>query len=126
MRQLTVHVVESDIICEKQLKWIPLEHISSVVVNGLGCRDDKEQNTLSNGHERASLSHNCAQRVQNKPFDRMIVQGAVSVWHVKSMMHRVNVFVKELVDVEVAMPKVLPRVENEAVDTRTVQLPYSE
>ena len=66
----------------------------------------------SEGGDR--LSDDSAAGVEKEPLQGMVVQGAVRVGNVQSVMDRVDVAIEELVDMEEAMEEVLPSVDHEA------------
>lgn len=55
-----------------------------------------------------------AERVEDEAFEWMVVERAKRVGNVEAVVDRVDVSVEELVRVEIAVPDVLPRVENES------------
>jgi hypothetical protein len=103
------------IIGEQDLKRIPRELVPTMIVHSLCRRDRKEEDRLSRSHERATLRQSRAEGVEDEPFERVVVEGSKGVGDVEAVVDRVDVAVEETVGVEVAVPEVLPAVEDEAV-----------
>lgn len=54
-----------------------------------------------------------AQGVEHKALERMVVQSTICIWDIQAVVPRVEVLVEELVDMEGAVPEVLPGVDAE-------------
>lgn len=99
---------------EEVLKRVKGKGETAMIIDGLGGRDTKEDGGLSDRHAGDQMSDDGTQGIENEALEGMVVKCAKGVRTVETMMNRVNVLVEELVDVEGAVPEVLPGVEDKA------------
>lgn len=114
LEKLTMNVVVVRVVAEQVLNRIPRECEPAVVIDRLCRRNSKEEDTLAHRHERARVGDGGSERVENEAFEGVVVEGSEGVGDVEAVVNAVNVSVQEGVGVEVAVPEVLPCVENEA------------
>lgn len=103
------------VVCEDNLEGIKGQFVSTMIVNGLHCRDRKEEHCLSCGHSSQKLCNTSTERVEEEPFERVVVERAEGVRDVKPVMNRVKGLVQVSVIVHSSMEKVLPCINNEAL-----------
>lgn len=116
-----MNVVIIGIVPKQMLQRIPRERESTVVVDRLGRRDGKEQDSLSHREHRTRMSDHRSEGVKDESFEGVVVECSESVGHVETMVPGMDVAVEEGVGVEVTMEKVLPGVHDESAKDRIQQ-----
>lgn len=109
-----MNVVVVRVVTEQVLERVKRKIEATVVVDRLGRRDGKEEDALTDAHERARVRDRRSERVEYETLHRMVVEGSERVGHVQPVVPRVHVAVEEFVGVEVAVEEVLPGVEYES------------
>jgi len=109
---LVMNIVIRRVVTKEVLQRVEGKGKTTMIVDGLGGRDTKEDGGLSDRHGRGPMSDDGTQGIEDEAFEGMVVKCAKGVRTVETMMNRVNVLVKELVDVKGAVPEVLPGVDD--------------
>jgi hypothetical protein len=99
---------------KEMLKRVEGKSEAAMVVDGFSGGDAEEHGSLSDRHSRCPMGNHGTQGVEDEAFERVVIESAVGVRTVETMMDGVDVFVEELVDVEGSVPEVLPCVEDES------------
>lgn len=68
------------------LQGIPGECVATVVVDGLDGREGEEPHGLAIGHAGNKKSNTCTSSIQEKSFNRMIVQGTEGIGYIETVM----------------------------------------
>lgn len=92
------------------LEWIPGKTVPTVVVDGFHSGKSEEEHGLTGGHSACCFGKNCADGVEDKALDRVVVERTKRVWDIQPMVPAVEVFVKKVVGVHCAMQKIFPGV----------------
>lgn len=111
---LVVDVMVVCIVPEQRLQGIEGQAVPAMIVDGFEGRESEEERCLADGHETDGLGESGTDAVEEEAFERVVVESAEGVRHVKSVMCLVELLVKPLVYVEQAVEEVLPGVDNEA------------
>lgn len=109
-----VQIVVLGIVSKDRLEGIPPDVVSTVVVHRLDRAYPKEDDGLSDGHACCRVCQDGTERVQEEAFDGVVVEGSKRVGHVKTVMDRVKVAVKEGDGMEESVEEVLPGVDDKA------------
>lgn len=109
---LVVDVVVNSVVGEDELEWVPRETVAAVVIHGLHGSEDIDKERLTRRELRYKPSNARSQRVEQEPFHGVVVQGTVRVWHIKSVVPRVESSVQGFVQVHGSMKPVLPSVDD--------------
>ena len=83
---LMVNVVISSIVGGDVLQRIPWESITAMVVDGFDSGESKEQHALTAGHPRNQVPDASTRSIQQKPFDRVVVQSTERVGYVETVV----------------------------------------
>lgn len=119
---LMMDVVIVCVVEEEGLKGIEREAIAAMVVDSLHGGEHEEHYGLANSHEGDQLCECCTDGVQEKAFERMVVQRAVGVGYIQPMVHRMDMLVQELVDMEEAMEEILPGINHKAGKGKSLEI----
>lgn len=87
-------------IREEELEWIEGQSITAVIVYSLAGGKSENDDCLPSGHEGTCLGNDRTERIEDEPFQRVVVERAERIGHVEAVMHRVDMLVEEFVDVE--------------------------
>lgn len=79
------------VVARDVLQRIPWQRVSTVVVDGLGGAEHKEEKRHPRRHHADLVGQTCTGGVQHKAFYRVIVESAVCVGHVKAVVTSVPV-----------------------------------
>lgn len=108
---LVVDIVVDGVIRESPLEQVEWKTVPAVVINGFHGGKRVQEYVLAwsqpENHGRSAGSES----VQQKAFNRVVVQGTISVWHVEPVVARVESTVEPFVHVHGAMQGVLPGVD---------------
>lgn len=74
------------IVREDPVDWVIWECITTVVQDGFDGGAGEEPHRLSHCHAREQIRETGAERVECKSFERVVVQGAVSVRDIETVM----------------------------------------
>lgn len=110
---LMMNIMIRRIVAKEMLKRVEGKSEAAMVVDGFSGGDAEEHGSLSDRHSRCPMGNHRTQGVEDEAFERVVIESAVGVRTVETMMDGVDVFVEELVDVEGSVPEVLPCVEDE-------------
>ena len=74
------------IVVGNQLQGVPGERITAVVVNGLDGRKGKEAHALQRRHARHLEANARAEGVEQEALKWVVVQGAISIGHIQTVV----------------------------------------
>lgn len=74
-----MNVVVSSVVLEKQMEDIARQPEPTMIVDGLDHSETEEENSSACGHSRDKEGYGTTERVQQKAFQRMVVQCPDSV-----------------------------------------------
>ena len=74
------------VVGEDPVERVVRKFIAAVIKNRLDGRAGKEPHRLAHRHAREEVTKPGTKSVQSKTFDRMVVQSAVSIWDVKTVV----------------------------------------
>jgi hypothetical protein len=117
---LVVNIVVVRGVSADHLERVERKAVPAVVIDGLAGREGEEERSLSYGEARDGLGKHGAKRVEEETLEGVVIERAKGVRHVEPVMHRVEVLIQELVDVHRAMEEVLPGVEYDPNERRSV------
>lgn len=78
-------MVTSIVRCD-MLQGIEREGISAVIIDGFDGGSCEEPHALTRVHTGNLISYTCTKGIEEKSFEWVVVQGAVSVWHVEAVV----------------------------------------
>lgn len=81
-----VNVVIARIIVCEELQWVKRQRVSAVIIDGLHRRYAEEGQSLSRAHARNQVGDAGAESVEDEAFHWMIIECAVCVRYIQSMM----------------------------------------
>lgn len=108
-----VDIVVICVIRREHLEWIKWKTVSAMVVDGFTRAESEQEHGLSDRQSCEVFCYGCTTSIQYETFQRVVVQCAESVRHVKPVMYRVQLLVQKLVGVHQTVQEVLPRVNDE-------------
>lgn len=120
--RLVMYVMIGRIVREEYLERIERQFVSAMIIYGLHRREREQQDRLADGHAGCGVCDSCAQGVEQETLQPVVVQSTESVRNVEPVVHRVDVFVEELVLVEKAVEEVFPSVKDETNGSRQVNV----
>jgi hypothetical protein len=85
-----VDIVVACIVACDMLERIPGKAVTTVVIYCLECGSDEKQHALAGCQAGNFVSYACADGIEEKSFEWVVVKGSISVWHVESVMARVD------------------------------------
>jgi len=109
---LVVDVVVGGVVAGDALQRIPWQSVSAVVVDGLDGGKGEEEHALAGIHEGDFVGQTGAESVEEKSFKGVVVQSAVRVWDVESVVTGVESDIQPLVHVHSTMQEVLPCIDD--------------
>lgn len=88
---LVVNVVVGSIVAGDELERVPGERVAAVVVDSLDGGHGKEPHALTHSHEGGLERDSRAKGVEEEALDGVVVQSAVGIRNVESVVSRVEV-----------------------------------
>ena len=85
---LMVNVVVAGVVRSEVLKRIPWQRIATMIINRLYGGTRKEPHALTSAQACQLERNACSQCIQEKAFQRMVVQGAKSIRNVEAVVTR--------------------------------------
>jgi hypothetical protein len=109
--QLVVHVVVRRVVPEEEMEQVAgRQPEAAVVVHALGGAEREEEDGRARRHAGDDEGQRPAERVEQQALHGVVVLRAERVGHDETVVPRVDVPVKEPVQVHVPVPRVLPPV----------------
>lgn len=87
---LVVNVVVGGVIGENVVQWVVWELVAAVVEHCLDRGASEEPHRLAHCHTGKQVAKTAAECVESEAFKRMVVEGAISVWNVETVVARVE------------------------------------
>lgn len=116
MTNLMMDVVVVCIVSTEHLERVEWEAVSAVVIDRLARAEREQEQGLPDSHSRQVLCQSRTKGVKDETFERVVVESAIGIWHVKFMMNHMQLPVKELVGVHPTVEEVLPCIEDKAMN----------
>lgn len=110
---LVVNVVVTGVVAGNVLERIPRKSVTAVIIDSLDSAASKEPHGLSASHTSEHVGNTSTQCVKKEALEGVVVQSAISVRDVKTVVTRVESCVEPLVHVHGSVQEVLPCVDNE-------------
>lgn len=110
---LMVNVMIVRVIRGHKLQWIPRQFVSTVVVDSLESRYNEQHDGFACGETSAQFRDTRTNTVEYETLKRVVVQSAVCVRHVESVMDRVEGLIQPSVVVHPTVQEVFPCVDDE-------------
>lgn len=92
---LMVDIVEICVVVCEQLKRIPGQLVTTVIINSLESCQDEEEGCLSSAETRYGFAHSASETIKQETLDRMVIQCSESIRHVKPVMYAVKISIKK-------------------------------
>jgi len=83
---LVVDVVVSSIVGEEPVNRVVGECVAAVVKNCLDSRTGEKPHGLSHRHACEQIAQTSTQRIEGETFERVVVQSAVGIWDVETVV----------------------------------------
>lgn len=114
-----MNVVIVGIVTGEHLEWIKGQTITAMIVNRFHGTEREQEDGLPDREIGHCLSHHGAKAIEEESLKGVVVQCTISIGHIEPVVHRVEVFVEELVYVHSAMEEILPSVDDKSVARST-------
>ena len=85
-----MNVVVSGIVGEDPVDRVVGECVTAVIKHCLDGRASEEPHRLSHCHAGKQIAQASTQGIEREPFDRVVVQSAVGIWHIETVMPRME------------------------------------
>ena len=110
------------VVAKEVLERVPRESESAMIIDSLRRRDAEEEDILSNRQIGDHVSEESAASVENESFDWVIVECSESIGNVESVVPAVNCSVEEGDLMSRSMHHVLPSIENEPKNRKSIEI----